>query len=106
MIARTVFGLGLLALVGGAVFAQDSKPAPAEAKDAAGVVPYCIEAMPSMPDKILMLIEQQFRCAPGTHLKRDSRPARVVPTGEGDQASGRPFVLRFDAPEQANAWFV
>ena len=104
MIARIVSGLSLLALVATAVVAQDSKPAPADSKAADEVVPYCIEPMESMPQKIRALIESQFLCPPGTHLTRDSRLARVVPTGE--EASGRPFVVRFGAPDQANAWFV
>jgi hypothetical protein len=103
-IARAACGSGLLVLFAAAALAQDAQPAPADPKAADGVVPYCIEPMQSMPEKILALIEQQFRCAPGAHLARDSRPARVVPTGE--ESSGRPFVLRFGSPETANAWFV
>ena len=68
------------------------------------VVPYCIEPMESMPDDIRALIDAQFRCAAGTHLKRDSRPVWVVPSGE--EALGRPFVLRFKPQEKANAWYV
>jgi hypothetical protein len=102
VIARTLFGLGLFALVSAAVLAQDAKPAPAEPKAADGVVPYCIEPMDSMPEKIVALIDPQFRCAAGTHLVRDSRPAHVVPTHE----ESRPFVLRFGSPETANAWYV
>jgi hypothetical protein len=93
----------LLALLAGAAAAQQTQPAAPEPK-AADVVPFCIEPMESMPPKILELIEPQFRCEAGTHLKRDSRPARVVPTGE--EALGRPFVLRFGPPETANAWYV
>ena len=104
MLARTVVGCTLLAAVCAAALAQQDKPAPADPKAADGVVPYCIEPMQSMPQKILGLIEAQFLCASGAHLARDSRPARVVPTGE--ESSGRPFVLRFDRPETANAWFV
>jgi hypothetical protein len=104
---RTVRTLGastLMMLLAAAALAQDSKPAPADKSAPDGVVPYCIEPMESMPAKILALIEEQFRCPPGAHLARDSRPARVVPTGE--ESSGRPFVLRFGPPETANAWFV
>jgi hypothetical protein len=104
MTARTICAAWLLALLSGALQAQDAKPASPEPGSATGVVPYCIEPMDSMPEKIRALIEPQFRCAAGTHLKRDSRPARVVPTGE--ESSGRPFVLRFGPPESANAWFV
>jgi hypothetical protein len=89
----------LLALPALAV-AQQSKPA--EADPGMRVVPYCIEPMESMPQKIGALIEAQFRFEAGTHLKRDSRPVRVIPSGE----DGRPFVLRFDQPEKANAWYV
>jgi hypothetical protein len=94
----------LLVLLVGAPYAQESKPAAPDPKAAGSVVPYCIEPMESMPPKILALIEPQFLCAAGTHLKRDSRAARVVPTGE--ESSGRPFVLRFGPPETANAWYV
>ena len=80
--------------------AQESKLPEADA--GTHVVPYCIEPMESMPEKIRALVEAQFRCEPGTHLKRDSRPVRVIPSGE----EGRPFVLRFDHPDQANAWYV
>ena len=102
MMARAAAPLLLLAMLAGAASAQQQKAAPADAK-AAETVPYCIEPMESMPPKILALIEAQFRCEAGTHLKRDSRPARVVPTGEGSE---RPFVVRFGPPETANAWFV
>jgi hypothetical protein len=105
---RTILGAEplvlLLALLSGAQLAQQSGPAAPDAKAAGTVVPYCIEPMESMPPKILALIEPQFRCAAGTHLKRDSRAARVVPTGE--ESIGRPFVLRFGPPETANAWYV
>jgi hypothetical protein len=103
-IAWTLCGPGLGLLVAVAAFAQDSKPAPTDKSSADTVVPYCIEPMPSMPEKILALIDLQLRCAAGTHLNRDSRPAHVVPTGQ--ESSGRPFVLRFGSPETANAWFV
>ncbi len=93
---------GALAMLAGAAIAQESKPA-APATDEQ-VVPYCIEPMESMPDNIRALIAAQFRCEVGTHLKRDSRPVRVVPSGE--EALGRPFVLRFNPPEKANAWYV
>ena len=91
-----------LAMLAGAALAQESKPAAPEAATREGVTPYCIEPMESMPDNIRALIEAQFRCASGTHLKRDSRPVWVVPSGE----EGRPFVLRFKPPEKANAWYV
>jgi len=94
----------LLALWAGGVAAQDSKSPAPDSKSAGNVVAYCIEPMESMPQKIQDLIDAQFRCASGTHLKRDSRPVRVVPSGE--EALGRPFVLRFDKPEKANAWYV
>jgi hypothetical protein len=103
-IAWTLCGSSLQWLVAVAAFAEDSKPAPADKNSSESVVPYCIEPMPSMPEKIFALIELQFRCAAGTHLSRDSRPTHVVPTGQ--ESSGRPFVLRFDSPETANAWFV
>jgi hypothetical protein len=93
-----------LVLLAGASFAQEPKPAAPDPKAAGTVVPYCIEPMESMPPKILALIDPQFRCVAGTHLKRDSRAARVVPTGE--ESSGRPFVMRFGPPETANAWYV
>jgi hypothetical protein len=103
--------VGLLsALPAVLVLAQESKPAQGGASPAGEstpethVVPYCIEAMDSMPEQLRGLIEPQFRCEPGTHLKRDSRPVRVIPSGE--EALGRPFVLRFDKPDQANAWYV
>jgi hypothetical protein len=101
---RTIHATVLLALWACGVLAQDAKPQAPDAKAAGSVVPYCIEPMESMPPKILALIEAQFRCEAGTHLKRDSRPAQVVPTGE--ESSGRPFVLRFGPPEKANAWYV
>jgi hypothetical protein len=101
---RAICATALLALWAGNVLAQDSKSQPPETKAAGTVVPYCIEPMESMPQKLVDLIEPQFRCEIGTHLKRDSRPARVVPSGE--EALGRPFVLRFDRPEKANAWYV
>jgi hypothetical protein len=104
MTARTICAAGVLALLTGALNAQDAKPAPSEAGGGMRVVPYCIEPMESMPEKIRALIEPQFLCAAGTHLNRDSRAARVVPTGE--ESSGRPFVLRFGPPETANAWYV
>jgi hypothetical protein len=94
---------GWVALVPWVAGAQEA-PAPAGDSKDQQVVPYCIEPMDKMPDKVLALIEPQFRCAAGTHLKRDSRPTIVVPTGE--ESSGRPFVLRFEPPEKANAWFV
>ena len=90
-----------LVMLAGAAVAQESKP---EAATDERVVPYCIEPMESMPDNIRALIDAQFRCASGTHLKRDSRPVWVVPSGE--EALGRPFVLRFKPPEKANAWYV
>ena len=89
-------------MLAAAAVAQQSKPAAPEATTNESVVPYCIEPMESMPENIRGLIEAQFRCAAGTHLKRDSRPVRVIPSGE----EGRPFVLRFNPPEQANAWYV
>ena len=104
MMARAVALTLSLALPAGAAWAQkEQNPAPAADGRSAEVVPYCIEPMESMPPKILELIDAQFRCAAGTHLQRDSRPARVVPTGE---KSDRPFVVRFGPPETANAWFV
>jgi hypothetical protein len=103
-LTRTVFASGLFVIASGAALAQPATPAPDEPKAADGVVAYCIEPMESMPPKILALIEAKFRCPPGTHLTRDNRPAHVVPTGE--ESSGRPFVLRFNQPETANAWFV
>jgi hypothetical protein len=93
-----------LVMLAGAAVAQESKPAAPEAATDEHVVPYCIEPMESMPDNIRALIDAQFRCAAGTHLKRDSRPVWVVPSGE--EALGRPFVLRFKPPEKANAWYV
>jgi hypothetical protein len=102
MIARILFGMGLFALVATTVLGQDAKPVPTEPKAADGVVPYCIEPMDSMPENVVALIDPQFRCVSGTHLSRDSRPARVVPTHE----ESRPFVLRFGPPETANAWYV
>jgi len=104
MLTRTVFASGLLVIASSAALAQQATPAPGEAKAADDVVAYCIEPMESMPPNILALIEPKFRCPPGTHLTRDNRPAHVVPTGE--ESSGRPFVLRFNQPETANAWFV
>jgi hypothetical protein len=92
----------LAAMLAAAAVAQESKPAAPEATTNESVVPYCIEPMESMPEKVRGLIEAQFRCAAGTHLKRDSRPVRVIPSGE----EGRPFVLRFNPPEKANAWYV
>ena len=86
-------------------FAFGAEAAPQSESKPGTVVPYCIEPMETMPPRILALIEPQFRCAVGTHLKRDSRPTIVVPTGE-EPAAGRPFVLRFEPPEKANAWFV
>jgi hypothetical protein len=80
--------------------AQESKPP--EGGPGMPVVPYCIEPMESMPENVRALVEAQFRCEAGTHLKRDSRPVRVIPSGE----EGRPFVLRFNQPEKANAWYV
>jgi len=102
MTLRTTSWACLLALLAAPVLAQDAKPQAPGASPPGTVVAYCIEPMESMPAKILALIDPQFRCAAGTHLQRDSRPARVVPTGE--ESSGRPFVLRFDPP--ANAWYV
>jgi len=101
---RTMFAAALLAMLAGAALAQESKPAAPGAPTDERVVPYCIEPMESMAPKILALIEAQFRCKAGTHLSRDSRPVRVVPTGE--ESSGRPFVLRFGPPETSNAWYV
>ena len=95
-----IFPVSLLCI--GAALAQGAPQQAPDAKTQQGVVPYCIEPMESMPEKILALIDPSLRCAPGTHLTRDNRPARVVPTGE--ESSGRPFVLRFDPP--ANAWYV
>jgi hypothetical protein len=94
---------GLAALAAGAAFGQDAAP-PADSKSGMKVVPYCIEPMDKMPEKTLALIDPQFRCEAGTHLKRQSRPTIVTPTGE--ETTGRPFVLRFEPPEKANAWFV
>jgi len=99
-----LFAAGLAALAAGAAAGQEATPPAADPKPGAHVVPYCIEPMDTMPQKVLALIEPQFRCAAGTHLKRDSRPTIVVPTGE--ESAGRPFVLRFEPPEKANAWFV
>ena len=82
---------------------QQTAPGASGAGAAENVVAYCIEPMDSMPPKIVELIQPQFRCEPGTHLKRDSRPARVVPSGEGSE---RPFVIRFGPPDKVNAWFV
>jgi hypothetical protein len=93
-------GVALLALSAGQGSAQESKPADGES--GMRVVPYCIEPMESMSENLRALIEAQFRCDAGTHLKRDSRPVRVLPSGE----EGRPFVLRFNQPEKANAWYV
>jgi len=108
----------MLTLMSGAALAQQpdqtaqaagagSSQQPAPSASGAGaseqVVAYCIEPMDSMPPKIAELIQPQFRCEPGTHLKRDSRPARVVPSGEGAE---RPFVIRFGPPNKVNAWFV
>ena len=102
--------VAMLALSSGAVFAQqpDQTPQPpTPGASGAGateqVVAYCIEPMDSMPPKVAELIQPQFRCEPGTHLKRDSRPARVIPSGEGAE---RPFVIRFGPPDKVNAWFV
>jgi hypothetical protein len=92
----------LLALSAGGALAQER--ATPDTKAAGSVVPYCIEPMESMPPKIVALIDPQFRCEAGTHLKRDSRPAVVVPTGE--ESSGRPFVLRFAPADKVNAWYV
>jgi hypothetical protein len=106
MTLRTRRTLAMLVplLLAGAACAEDAAPAAADSKADAQVVAYCIEPMEAMPAKILALIDAQFRCAAGTHLKRDSRPVRVVPTGE--EALGRPFVLRFGPSETANAWYV
>ena len=93
----------LLALSAGCALAQE-RAQPPDTKAAGSVVPYCIEPMESMPQKIVALIDPQFRCEAGTHLKRDSRPAVVVPTGE--ESSGRPFVLRFSPADKVNAWYV
>ena len=93
-----------LAIYAGAAVAQESKRAAPEAATDEHVVPYCIEPMESMPDNIRALIDAQFRCEAGTHLQRDSRPVWVVPSGE--EALGRPFVLRFKPTEKANAWYV
>jgi hypothetical protein len=95
---------GALAMFAAAAVAQESKPAAPEPAGDEHVVPYCIEPMESMPENIRGLIEAQFRCEAGTHLKRDSRPVWVVPSGE--EALGRPFVLRFKPTEKANAWYV
>jgi len=95
--------VALLGALAGAAFAQESQPAAPGAGGTENVVAYCIEPMDSMPPKIAELIQPQFRCEPGTHLKRDSRPARVVPSGEGPE---RPFVIRFGPPDKVNAWFV
>jgi hypothetical protein len=92
----------LLMLPATLALGQEAKPGGPPSEE--HIVPYCIEPMESMPEKIRALIDAQFRCDPGTHLKRDSRPVRVVPSGE--EALGRPFVLRFNPPEQANAWYV
>ena len=100
----TMFAAALATMVAGAAVAQESKPAGPKPATDEQVVPYCIEPMESMPENIRALIDAQFRCEAGTHLKRDSRPVRVVPSGE--EALGRPFVLRFNAPEKANAWYV
>ena len=102
MRAAVILGATLAAVLAAAAVAQESKPAAPEATTKESVVPYCIEPMESMPENIRGLIEAQFRCADGTHLKRDSRPVRVIPSGE----EGRPFVLRFNTPEKANAWYV
>ena len=103
MKAAMMLGIGpLLALPMALALAQESKPADPASGPAMHVVPYCVEPMDSMPEKIRALIEAQFRCEAGTHLKRDSRPVRVLPSGE----EGRPFVLRFNRPEEANAWYV
>jgi hypothetical protein len=101
--ASRIIVAGLGAALACAAGAQGTPP-PADSKPGMQVVPYCIEPMDSMPAKILALIDPQFRCAAGTHLKRESRPTIVTPTGE--ESSGRPFVLRFEPPEKANAWFV
>jgi hypothetical protein len=101
---RAITQFGCLVLMGPALLAnaQESKPADSGAGAQMHVVPYCIEPMDSMQEKIRGLIEAQFRCEAGTHLKRDSRPVIVMPSGE----EGRPFVLRFQPPEKANAWYV
>jgi hypothetical protein len=99
---RRAIPAAVLAMLVGAATAQQSKPAAPAAATDQHVVPYCIEPMESMPENIRALIEAQFRCEAGMHLKRDSRPVRVVPSGE----EGRPFVLRFNPPEKANAWYV
>jgi hypothetical protein len=100
---RAAMILALAPLLGlPAALAQDSKSGDAQVGAGTHVVPYCIEPMDSMPEEIRARIEAQFRCEPGTHLKRDSRPVRVLPSGE----EGRPFVLRFNLPEKANAWYV
>jgi hypothetical protein len=100
-----ILAAALGALLACAAGAQEATPQPGESKPGPHVVPYCIEPMETMPAKIVALIDPQFRCASGTHLKRDSRPTIVVPTGE-EISAGRPFVLRFEPPEKANAWFV
>ncbi len=92
----------LICFSSSALFAQGGPAAPETPKG--GIVPYCIEPMDTMPDKLVAMIPAQFRCSPGTHLKRDSRPATVVPTGE--ESSERPFVLRFGPQNTANAWYV
>ena len=102
MRAVVILGATLAAVLAAAAVAQQSKPAAPEVTTDESVVPYCIEPMESMPENIRTLIEAQFRCEAGTHLKRDSRPVRVIPSGE----EGRPFVLRFNPPEKANAWYV
>jgi hypothetical protein len=99
---RHAIPAAVLVMLVGAATAQESKPAAPSATTDEHVVAYCIEPMESMPENIRALIEAQFRCEAGTHLKRDSRPVRVVPSGE----EGRPFVLRFNPPEKANAWYV
>lgn len=104
MTMRGVVASALSMLCLGAALAQGAAAPAPDAKAQGGVVPYCIEPMESMPEKILALIDSKLRCAPGTHLTRDNRPARVVPTGE--ESSERPFVLRFGPPETANAWYV
>jgi hypothetical protein len=103
MSGTRILATALGALLACAAGAQEAPPG--DPKPGSHVVPYCIEPMEAMPAKILALIEPQFRCAAGTHLKRDSRPTIVLPTGE-DPSAGRPFVLRFEPPEKANAWFV
>jgi hypothetical protein len=105
MNARMILAIGpLLALPAALAVAQESKPGDADTSSEMHVVPYCIEPMDSMPEQIRALIDAQFRCEPGTHLKRDSRPVSVLPSGE--EALGRPFVLRFNQPEKVNAWYV